>query len=114
MLPPPAVAPAHAEDEFLPPTEAFKVEARVSDGQLTVEYRIAPGYYLYRDRLGFESATPGVTLGAPQFPVGEDHEDEYFGRQVVYRDTATIAMPVNFVVNKLWAFRKPKVAVVEE
>ena len=52
---------------------------------------IQPGYYLYRDRLGLESATPGVTVGAPDFPVGEDHEDEYFGKQVIYRGAIAVA-----------------------
>ena len=54
-----------AEDEFLPPKEAFKPTVAVVDGALTVSYEVAPGYYLYRDRLGFESGTPGVTVGPP-------------------------------------------------
>jgi thiol:disulfide interchange protein DsbD len=85
-----------AADEFLPSTEAFKYETRASETGLTVQYRVHPGYYLYRDRLAFESATSGVTVGPPQFPAGEDHEDEYFGRQVIYRDTVDIPMPVSF------------------
>jgi len=90
------VGAAGAADEFLPPTEAFKYEARVEGGQLTVQYRIHDDYYLYRERLGFATTTPGVTLGAPQFPAGEDHEDDYFGRQVVYRDAVAISLPVAF------------------
>jgi thiol:disulfide interchange protein DsbD len=87
---------AQAADEFLPATEAFKYETRAGETGLTVQYRVHPGYYLYRDRLAFESATPGVTLGPPQFPAGEDHEDEYFGRQVIYRDTVDIPVSVRF------------------
>jgi len=87
---------AVAADEFLPPTEAFKYEARVESGQLTVQYRIHEDYYLYRERLRFETTTPGVTLGAPQFPAGEDHEDDYFGRQVIYRGNVAIPVPVTF------------------
>ena len=87
---------AHAADDFLPPQEAFKPRAEIADGRLVVTYVVAPGYYLYRDRLGFESATPGVKVGAPAFPVGEDHEDDYFGRQVVYRDQFVVAAPVAF------------------
>ena len=88
--------PAHAEDDFLPPQEAFKPRAEIADGRLVVTYVVAPGYYLYRDRLGFESATPGVTVGTPAFPVGEDHEDDYFGKQVVYRGQFVVATPVTF------------------
>jgi len=87
---------AQAADDFLPAAEAFKYEARAAGTALTIQYRVHPGYYLYRDRLAFESATPGVSLGPPQFPVGEDHEDDYFGRQVIYRDVVEIPVPVRF------------------
>ena len=45
---------AAADDEFLPVKLAFKHSAAIVNGELTVNYQIAPGYYLYRDRLGFE------------------------------------------------------------
>ena len=86
----------HAADDFLPPTAAFKPETSIADGQLVVRYVVAPGYYLYRDRLGFESVTPGVTVGPPALPVGEDHEDDYFGKQVIYRGEFAVAMPLAF------------------
>ena len=89
-------APAQAADNFLPPTEAFKYEAHISDGRLIVKFMVHDGYYLYRARLAFESATPGVTLGPPEFPAGEDHEDDYFGRQVIYRGTVSVPMAVNY------------------
>jgi thiol:disulfide interchange protein DsbD len=91
-----AASPVLVADDFLPPTEAFKYDTRVEDGRLTVTYDITPGYYLYQGRLAFESATPGVTVGPPDFPAGEDHEDDYFGRQVIYRDAVAIPMPVSF------------------
>jgi len=87
---------AQAADDFLPPTEAYKYEARVSGDQLVVRYTVHDGYYLYRDKLAFESATPGVTLGAPEFPVGLDHEDDYFGRQVIYRGTVAIPLTITY------------------
>ena len=84
---------APADDEYLPVKLAFKHSVAIVNGESTVNYQIAPGYYLYRDRLGFESATPGVTVGAASFPVGEDHEDDYFGRQVIYRGDVSIGVP---------------------
>jgi thiol:disulfide interchange protein DsbD len=89
-------APGHAEQNFLPPRAAYKVNTSIAEDALVVRYDIEPGYYLYRDRLGFESATPGVTLGPPSLPVGEDHQDDYFGNQVIYRDVAKIGIPVSF------------------
>ena len=85
LLAPLALTSARAADDFLPPTEAYKYEARVTGDQLIVRFTVHEGYYLYRDKLAFEPGTPGVTLGAPEFPVGIDHEDDYFGRQVIYR-----------------------------
>ena len=92
-----AARPGLAADEnFLPVRSAYKVATSAEAGQLVVRFEIAPGYYLYRDRLGFESATPGVTLGPASLPVGLDHEDEYFGKQVIYRDIANAGVPVTF------------------
>ena len=87
--------PARAED-FLPVRSAYQVETAVEAGRLIVRFRIAPDYYLYRDKLGFEPATPGVSFGKPTLPVGVDHEDEFFGKQVVYRDTVVVGVPVSF------------------
>jgi len=91
-----ALPAAAVEDEFLPVRSAFKVSLAAEPNVLVVDLEIAPGYYLYRDRLGFESATPGVTLGQPTLPVGLDHEDEFFGKQVIYRDRARVGVPVTF------------------
>jgi thiol:disulfide interchange protein DsbD len=96
LLAPFALTGARAADDFLPPTEAYRYEARVTGDQLLLRYTVHEGYYLYRDKLAFTSATPGVTLGAPEFPVGLDHEDDYFGRQVIYRGTVTIPMTVTY------------------
>ncbi|MGB7739043.1 MAG: protein-disulfide reductase DsbD [Steroidobacteraceae bacterium] len=85
-----------ADEDFLPVRSAYKVAVSAEPDELVVRFDIAPGYYLYRDRLGFEAATPGVTLGQASLPVGLDHEDEFFGKQVIYRDDAQIGVPVTF------------------
>ena len=80
----PAAAP-RADDDFIPPEHAFKYTVSATADAITVQWNVTQGYYLYRKRLGFESSTPGITLGAPVFPKGLDHEDEFFGKQEVYR-----------------------------
>ena len=85
-----------ADEDFLPVRSAYKVAVSAEPDQLVVRFDIAPGYYLYRDRLGFESATPAVTLGQASLPVGLDHEDEFFGKQIIYRDDAKVGVPVTF------------------
>jgi thiol:disulfide interchange protein DsbD len=90
------LATASRAQDFLPPQQAFQYSTRVVGGELVVRYEIAPGYYLYRQRLGLESATPGVTVGPLDLPVGEDHEDDYFGKQVIYRGTIDVATKLGF------------------
>jgi thiol:disulfide interchange protein DsbD len=90
------VAGAVSADDFLPMKEAYRYTASASPTELVVQYRIADGYYLYRDRLAFEGGTPDVRLGAPIFPEGEVHEDEYFGKQTIFRKQAAITVPVDF------------------
>jgi thiol:disulfide interchange protein DsbD len=96
LLPWLALGAASAEDQFLPPQQAYKYTTSIADGEFVVRFAIEPGYYLYRDRLGLESATPGVTFGKLDLPVGEDHEDDYFGKQVIYRGNVAVAAKLQF------------------
>ncbi|MEY8879475.1 MAG: protein-disulfide reductase DsbD [Leptothrix sp. (in: b-proteobacteria)] len=91
-----ALALPASADDFLEPDQAFHLSARVADGA-TVElrYEIAPGYYMYRERLAFESAPSGAVLGAPHIPTGITKFDETFQKNVeIYHDTLVLAVPV--------------------
>ena len=47
------------EQELLDPEQAFAITATVPDAStLQVSWKIAPGYYMYRDRMRFSSETP--------------------------------------------------------
>src|SRR5262249_27155259 len=75
-----------AGDDLLEPDKAFRFSAQALDsGTAEVRYRIADGYYLYRDRFRFAAEPASVTLGSPRFPEGEIHEDKFFGKQVTDR-----------------------------
>ena len=83
---------AHAE-EFLDPEVAFKFSARALDANtLEARWRIADGYYMYRDK--FKFAVDGATLGAPQKPAGKVKQDENFGKVETYRQEVRIALPI--------------------
>ncbi len=71
------------EDELLPPDEAFKVDAIVDQGRIIVRYDIADGYYLYQNKLKYESTTH--KLASPALPAGESSYDEYFGDVIIYK-----------------------------
>jgi thiol:disulfide interchange protein DsbD len=82
------------EPDLLPPEQAFRFEVSAGQDVITVEWDAADGYYLYRKRFGFQSQTPGLSLGEPRFPEGETHEDEFFGRMEIYRGQFSIDIPV--------------------
>lgn len=88
------------DSEFLPPSEAFKVEA-VAEGadRVRVDFLVTPGYYLYRHRMNFAVDTAAgpvaATLGAADIPAGEWKEDEFFGRQQVFHESMSVSVPVS-------------------
>jgi thiol:disulfide interchange protein DsbD len=82
-------------DEFLDPDVAFRLAA-TPDGpdRIKLVWEIAPQYYLYRNRLKVTTGGGQVTLGALALPIGENHTDEYFGAQEIYRDELAALLPV--------------------
>ena len=86
----------NADDELLPPDEAFQLDVQVSDANtLAASWIIAEGYYLYRHTFGFEiEPTDGVTLAPEQIPDGEHKTDEFFGKIQVYHQQAQATIPV--------------------
>lgn len=74
---------------FLPVEQAFQFDWQQLDhGQMRLHWRIAPGYYLYRERLSFS----GVKR-PPNLPSGEAHHDDYFGNSTIYREDLEIIIP---------------------
>lgn len=89
------LATAQQEDEFLPPEQAFQYSAAAEDALVKVTWTVTSGYYLYEKRMGIETDAPGVTIGTPTYPPGEMHEDEYFGKQTVFRNQFTVTAPLS-------------------
>lgn len=86
---------AHADEEPLPPDQAYRVEASLLDDHtIEVRFAIASGYYLYRNKLDFLLDPDSSLLDKPHLPQGEDHEDRYFGRQQVYRNSLRLTIPL--------------------
>ena len=74
------------DKEFLHPDEAFKLDI-VSKDSNTLEaiFTIAPGYYLYKERIKFDikEASQG-SIQSVSLPNGDMKDDPNFGRQEVY------------------------------
>ena len=81
-------------DDFLDPEVAFKVAAKmVEPGVAEVQFTIADGYYLYRERLKFTSND--AKLGTPDLPKGKVKFDETFQKNVeTYRSSLIVRIPV--------------------
>ena len=86
---------ARAADDFLDPSVAFKFSASESPGQVDVRFKVANGYYLYRERFAFAVKGGQATLGDPRFPAGHVKFDQTFQKEVeTYRDEVVIHVPV--------------------
>ena len=89
-------AVALADDELLPPEQAFKISATaIAADQVEISWDIADGYYLYRDKMQFKSKTDQVQSVTPAFPDGKTKHDDYFGDVVIYRNHLKI--PVSLI-----------------
>jgi thiol:disulfide interchange protein DsbD len=90
-----ALPAARAEVAYLEPDAAFRMSARMLDPRtVAVQYEIADGYYMYRERFAF--AASGATLGKPAIPVGKVKFDETFQKDVeTHRGSVTITIPVS-------------------
>ena len=69
-------------DDLLEPEKAFRFSARAVDGStIEVRFRIADGYYMYRERFQFAAeGNPSVRLKAPQLPPGQQAQGRVLRR----------------------------------
>ncbi|CAG4919591.1 Thiol:disulfide interchange protein DsbD [Paraburkholderia gardini] len=87
--------PAVAADDFLDPDVAFKFSATEQPGEVDVHYKVADGYYMYRERFAFSTRNGTASLGEPVYPAGHVKFDETFQKNVeTYRGDLTIRVPV--------------------
>src|SRR6056297_3967483 len=86
-------AAAVSPEDLLRPEQAFRYQVEDTGEALLVRWTVEPGYYLYRQKLGIGTDSDDVLLGDPALPTGEIHEDEYFGRQEIYRGDFTMQVP---------------------
>ncbi len=73
---------------FLPPDQAFGLGVEVCDkNALLANFRITPGYYLYRDKVSFSLADGKTKLARIELPKGEPKNDPNFGLIEVYHQS---------------------------
>ena len=83
---------------LLDPNEAFALSAVAKDAKtVTVQFKIALGYYMYRDHFRFALVEPkSAKLGRIVIPAGTKKYDETFRKTLAtHRDTVTISLPIS-------------------
>jgi thiol:disulfide interchange protein len=92
----PGSSAAGGSEEFLKPEDAFRLSARAIDERtLEASFDVAPGYYLYRDKLGFAVEPGKVSAAAPALPKGERKHDAFFGDVETYRGRVVVRLPLD-------------------
>lgn len=80
--------------ELLSPEEAFHATGSIQNSELSLSFKVAPGYHLYRDRIEVVPESSQLKLGAPTFPAGVIDNDPYFGKLVVYKKDFIVNYPL--------------------
>jgi len=83
-----ATASLYANQDFLPPDQAFKFQASsISEKTAELKWDIAPHYYLYHDQFKVRLDQQNVSLNLPQ---GQEKDDPTFGvTNVHYKQVLT-------------------------
>jgi thiol:disulfide interchange protein DsbD len=73
------------QPRFLPPDQAFVLDVQVRDAHtLQANFKVTPGYYLFRDKISFKAAGDGAKIAAIKLPEGELKHDPNFGETRVF------------------------------
>lgn len=83
---------APGRSNFVPADQAFAFDFQQNQHNVNLSWHIKDGYYLYRQQIKLTAAE--ATLVAPTLPPGTWHEDEFYGKSEIYRQSLSI--PVTF------------------
>lgn len=90
-------ASAMKPEDLLKPDEAFQLSTEVINADtIRATWKIAEGYYLYRSKFGFESASSDISLktDAIQYPKGKEKNDPNFGHMEIYHNEFSVDIPL--------------------
>lgn len=84
------------QDDLLLPEQAFQFFATVRDANtLSVNWQIAPDYYLYRNQIRLELLEAGGTrLDRYEIPSGEPKDDPEYGQVEIFHDELSFDVPL--------------------
>ncbi len=91
-------SPAQAQQQdFLDPEKAFVLQAKMIDPvNVRLQFKIANGYYMYREQFAFKLDTTTVNLGQAVFPAGVIKHDPTFDKKMeLYFKEVDIILPIS-------------------
>lgn len=80
------------EEPILRSSDAFVFQAVQNGNLLEVSWLIKPGHYLYKSK--FMITGENVKFSQPIYPSGIDHKDEFFGSDIIYKDSMYLDIPL--------------------
>ena len=87
--------------KLLKPMEAFSPQVVVQENSATVQFQIADGYYLYKNKIVIKTEPENV-FGTPIMPQGKEKNDEFFGKQEIYLNATQIHLPYSQTPSSKW------------
>lgn len=84
---------APGRSNFIPADQAFIFDFQQNQHDLSLNWQVKDGYYLYRKQVSITPAN--AKIGEPQLPAGEWHEDEFYGKSEIYRHQLVVPVSVN-------------------
>ena len=85
------------QDDILDVDDAFKVSYDSQPGQFKINWVIADGHYLYRDKMQITASDPGVISKPLLMPAGEAKEDPIFNKTLfVFHHFADATLPYHY------------------
>ncbi|WP_406664524.1 protein-disulfide reductase DsbD [Gallaecimonas sp. GXIMD1310] len=81
------------QPQFLPVDDAYQFSYRQQGTTLVLDWQIADGYYLYKDKVAIDGKD--LSLTAPVMPPALQHEDEFFGKSEIYKQHLQLTVPLS-------------------
>lgn len=82
-----------SKSQFVPVTQAFAFDFQQTDRQVTLNWQIKPGYYLYRQQIKVQPTD--AQLAPFDIPSGTWHEDEFYGKTEIFTDHFSLPLTLN-------------------
>lgn len=88
------------QDDILDPDDAFQISFDSQPGQFKVNWVIAEGHYLYRDKMQITTTNTDINSQALILPAGEAKDDPVFNKTLyVFHHFADATLPYQYTLN---------------